>query len=150
VTEASCFFSVPPGKCRNSILNYTSTASFHILSYSSFSYHPFIRRYIVLLTEQASLNKLQINITHRLAAVVKLYYLKLKSTKKCVVFCCNVVIIATFASVPASGELSRQLKYFLHMQNVVKTDLFTVHTFRFNDMAIDNRTVIVEEVVRRN
>jgi hypothetical protein len=35
------------------------TASFHILSNSSFTYHPFIRRYIVLIAEKASLNKLE-------------------------------------------------------------------------------------------
>jgi hypothetical protein len=37
--------SAPPGKYRDSILNYTTTASFHILSNSSFTYHHFIWRY---------------------------------------------------------------------------------------------------------
>jgi hypothetical protein len=35
------------------------SASFHILSNSSFIYHPFVRRYIVLVSEKESLNKLQ-------------------------------------------------------------------------------------------
>jgi hypothetical protein len=34
-------------------------ASIRILNNSSFTYHPFIRRYIFLVTEKASLNKLQ-------------------------------------------------------------------------------------------
>jgi hypothetical protein len=36
------FCSVPPGKCQGSTLNYAMTPSFHILSSSSFIYHPFI------------------------------------------------------------------------------------------------------------
>jgi hypothetical protein len=36
-------------------------ASFHILSESSFTYHPLIRRYIVWVTDKASINKLEIN-----------------------------------------------------------------------------------------
>jgi hypothetical protein len=35
--------------------------SFQILSGSSFTYHPFIQCYVVLVTEKALLNKLQIN-----------------------------------------------------------------------------------------
>jgi hypothetical protein len=37
------------------------TFPFKILSNSTFTYHPFILCYIVLVTEKASLNKLQIN-----------------------------------------------------------------------------------------
>jgi hypothetical protein len=39
-----------------------NSACFEIISISAFSYHPIIRRYIVLVTEMVSLNKLQINI----------------------------------------------------------------------------------------
>jgi hypothetical protein len=39
--------------------NYPATAFFQILSISSFTYHPFIRRYIVCVTERASINKVQ-------------------------------------------------------------------------------------------
>jgi hypothetical protein len=35
------------------------TASSHILSNVSLTYHPFIRRYIVWITDKASLNELQ-------------------------------------------------------------------------------------------
>jgi hypothetical protein len=37
----------------------TLHVSFQILSRSLFTYHTFIRRYIILVTEKASLNKLQ-------------------------------------------------------------------------------------------
>jgi hypothetical protein len=41
------------------------TASFQILSNSSFTYHPFIRHYTVLVTEKAPLTKLQIKWIQR-------------------------------------------------------------------------------------
>jgi hypothetical protein len=41
-------FSVPPGKCRYSTLNQAMTASFNILSNSSFTYRHFIGRCVVL------------------------------------------------------------------------------------------------------
>jgi hypothetical protein len=41
-------FSVPPVKSRVRILNQATAASFHILYYSLFTYHPFIRRYFPL------------------------------------------------------------------------------------------------------
>jgi hypothetical protein len=50
-------FSQKPGF----YLNQATSASFHTLSDSSFTYHPFIRRYVVLVTKKALLNKLQIN-----------------------------------------------------------------------------------------
>jgi hypothetical protein len=40
------FSSVPPRKCRASALKYATIASFYILSNLSFTYHPFILRYI--------------------------------------------------------------------------------------------------------
>jgi hypothetical protein len=55
------FSSVPPGKFRNSTINYVTTASFRILSNSLFTYYTFIRRYAIRVTEKASLNKLQTN-----------------------------------------------------------------------------------------
>jgi hypothetical protein len=62
LTEAFVWFSlVPSNKCRGRTLNYAMTASFHILSNSAFTYHPFIRRFIIWVTEKTSLNKPQIN-----------------------------------------------------------------------------------------
>jgi hypothetical protein len=49
---------------RNSTLYYATTACFQIILYSSFTYHPLIRRYIVWVTEKASLNKLRTNPQH--------------------------------------------------------------------------------------
>jgi hypothetical protein len=48
----------PAGKCRNSVptWSHVTTASFRILSNSSFTYHPFIRRCIIWVSEKASLN----------------------------------------------------------------------------------------------
>jgi hypothetical protein len=40
----SRFFSVSPGKRRESALNYAKTASFHILPNSAITYHYLIRR----------------------------------------------------------------------------------------------------------
>jgi hypothetical protein len=57
----SWFSSVPPGKFQVCILNQAMTASFHILSISSFIYYPFIWSYIVRVTEKALLSNLQIN-----------------------------------------------------------------------------------------
>jgi hypothetical protein len=51
--------SVPPGKCWDNTLNYTTAASFHIFPNSRFTHNPFIRRNIVWVTEKASLNMLQ-------------------------------------------------------------------------------------------
>jgi hypothetical protein len=61
----SWFTPVPPGKCWNSTLNQATTASFHILPNSSFTYRPFIRSYIVRVTEIAQLNELQTNNTRQ-------------------------------------------------------------------------------------
>jgi hypothetical protein len=47
--------------CRDSTLKLGQTAFFHIFSMSSFTYHSFIRCYIVWVTDKTSLNKLQIN-----------------------------------------------------------------------------------------
>jgi hypothetical protein len=55
----SVVFSVHTGKLHDSALNYSTTASFHVLSNSSFIYHPFIRRYIIWVTEKSYLNKLK-------------------------------------------------------------------------------------------
>jgi hypothetical protein len=41
--------SGPRGESRKSTSNHATTASFHALSNESFTYHPSIRRYIVLL-----------------------------------------------------------------------------------------------------
>jgi hypothetical protein len=38
-------------------LNLATTTSFHTLINPSFTYHPFVRRYVVLSSEKASLNK---------------------------------------------------------------------------------------------
>jgi hypothetical protein len=51
--------SVHTGKCRDGTLKLGTTASFHMLSISYFTFYPFIRRCIVLSYEKASLNKLQ-------------------------------------------------------------------------------------------
>jgi hypothetical protein len=45
-----------------STLKQATTASFQILSNSSFTYHRFIRLYVVWVTEKASLNELQIPV----------------------------------------------------------------------------------------
>jgi hypothetical protein len=47
------FFSVSPGKCLDSIINKAITASFNVLSNSTFTYHPFIQRYAAWVTERA-------------------------------------------------------------------------------------------------
>jgi hypothetical protein len=52
----SWFSSFPSGKCWNSTLNSATIASFHILSNLPFSYHSFIRHYILRVAEKASLN----------------------------------------------------------------------------------------------
>jgi hypothetical protein len=39
--------------------NWATTVSYHIISNSSFTYQPFIRRYIIWVTEKASLNRLR-------------------------------------------------------------------------------------------
>jgi hypothetical protein len=57
----SWFSSVSLGKFWNRNLKLGHTASFHILSSSSFTYHHFIRRYIVLSHWKVSLNKVQGN-----------------------------------------------------------------------------------------
>jgi hypothetical protein len=54
----SWFSSVLPGNCRDSTLNQARTAFFHILSIWSFTYHPFIRCYIIWVTKKASLNEI--------------------------------------------------------------------------------------------
>jgi hypothetical protein len=51
-------------QARNSTLYYATAACFQIIRYSSFTYHPLIRRYIVWVTEKASLNKLRTNPEH--------------------------------------------------------------------------------------
>jgi hypothetical protein len=57
----SWFSSIPPDECRGNSKNYATTASFEILPiHYSRTYHPFIRRSIVLVAEKASLNELQI------------------------------------------------------------------------------------------
>jgi hypothetical protein len=56
----SWVFSVPPGECRVSTLQLGHDCFFQILSNSSFTFHPFIRRYTNEVTEEASSNK-QIN-----------------------------------------------------------------------------------------
>jgi hypothetical protein len=53
------FFSVPPGKCLNKTLNETTTCSFHILSNSSFTYHPFIRLYMMMITSTGETSSLK-------------------------------------------------------------------------------------------
>jgi hypothetical protein len=57
-------FPVPPGKFRNSILKFYHNRFFKILTNSSFTYHPFIWQYIVLVSEKASLNELQVSKPH--------------------------------------------------------------------------------------
>jgi hypothetical protein len=52
----SWFSSVPPGEFQDSTLKSGQTASFQILSNSSFTYHPIIRRYIVLLKKCRKIN----------------------------------------------------------------------------------------------
>jgi hypothetical protein len=51
-TEFLWFFSVPPGKFWESTLNKAKTASSHILSISSLTFHPSIRCYIVRSVNQ--------------------------------------------------------------------------------------------------
>jgi hypothetical protein len=51
--------SAPPSKCWDSTLNQATTAPVHIPSNSSVTNHPFIRRCIHWVTENASLNTLQ-------------------------------------------------------------------------------------------
>jgi hypothetical protein len=53
------FYSVPPGECRIVPWNSATIASLQIHSNSSFTCSPIIRRYKVLVTEKASLNKLK-------------------------------------------------------------------------------------------
>jgi hypothetical protein len=60
--DFSWFSSVPTRQFRGSALNLATTASFHNLCNSSFIYRPFIRRYIVWVSEKASQGKLQ---THK-------------------------------------------------------------------------------------
>jgi hypothetical protein len=57
----SWFSSVNLGKFWDRNLKLGHTASFHILSYLYFTYHHFIRRYIVLSHWKVSLNKVQGN-----------------------------------------------------------------------------------------
>jgi hypothetical protein len=87
MTGFSCFFRVPPCKCRDNTLNYTTTASFQILSNSSFTYHPFIQRLgpIVSVTEKATLNKLDRHYyVIRVAGKASLNNLTMKTDKYCV------------------------------------------------------------------
>jgi hypothetical protein len=53
----SWFSSVPSGERRGGFLKLGDDHFPQILSNSSFMYHPFIRRCMVLVTEKASLNK---------------------------------------------------------------------------------------------
>jgi hypothetical protein len=53
-------------RANGSFLDYAMTASFHILSSSSFTYHPFIQIYIVWATERALFNKLKLGIFTKL------------------------------------------------------------------------------------
>jgi hypothetical protein len=46
--DFSWLSSVPTGESRDSTLQQVTTYFFHVLSNSSFTYHPFIRRYIIL------------------------------------------------------------------------------------------------------
>jgi hypothetical protein len=67
----SCFFSVPPSECRYSTLKLGSDRFHPTPFWFIISYHPFIRRYIVLVTETASLNKLQTNRTNTCELIQK-------------------------------------------------------------------------------
>jgi hypothetical protein len=53
--DVSWLYSVPPGKFRDNTLHRPRLLA-SVLSNSSFTYHTFIRRYIVWVTETASLN----------------------------------------------------------------------------------------------
>jgi hypothetical protein len=61
------FSSVPPGKFRDSTLNWATIASCHILHNSSFTYHPYIRRCInklLVLLLLLLLLRLHLSLTH--------------------------------------------------------------------------------------
>jgi hypothetical protein len=61
LTDFLWFYSFPPCECLDGTLKLGHGCSLYILPISSFAYHPFIWRYLVWVTEKASLNKLQIN-----------------------------------------------------------------------------------------
>jgi hypothetical protein len=66
VLRFSWFSSDPPGECWDSTLKLCHYRLFpKILNISSFTYHPFIRRYIVCVTEKAPLTKLQIKVNKK-------------------------------------------------------------------------------------
>jgi hypothetical protein len=83
LTRFSWYPSLPPGKCRDNILNWATAASFHVISHPSFTYHPFIRRYIVWATD--SVVKWTIN---------RYIYIYIYSLYICVCVCVCVCVCA--------------------------------------------------------
>jgi hypothetical protein len=66
VLRFSWFSSDPPGEFWDSTLKLCHYRLFpKILYISSFTYHPFIRRYIVCVTEKAPLTKLQVKVNKK-------------------------------------------------------------------------------------
>jgi hypothetical protein len=76
LTEVLWFTSVAPSKYREYTWNWTTIASFHILSSLSIACHPLNRRYIIWVTEKASLNKLHIKHNYSNS---DMYYVLLKT-----------------------------------------------------------------------